>query len=669
MNKLIIVESPTKAKTISRFLGDKKGYRVTSTMGHLRDLPKSKLGVEIADGKRFAVKPIYEVVANKKKTVLELKRLAKKADQVILAADPDREGEAIAYHAAVVMDLLDNKKLTRVVFHEITPEAIKKALAHSRAINMDLVDAQQARRVLDRIVGYKLSPLLWRKVRRGLSAGRVQSVALRLVVEREKEIEKFKLQNFWRVFGVFYSKNDRQKFIAELVKIDGKPVESFKYHQLFAGRYRVTKTIFDRRQKAEGTISSLPFAPMVEKAKEKQTLRRPSPPFTTSTLQQTAARRFGWSSKLTMRIAQSLYEKGLITYHRTDSIRVSSQVLTKMRKLIRDSFGEDYLSEKTVFYKTKSKLAQEAHEAIRPTKLTQEKIEHNDRRSAKLYQLIWQKAIASQMAPARLAVTDLVIKDGNYLFKTKGTRLVFDGFSRVYPTVFSQISLPKVQEGEKINYFGLGISQHQTKSPPRYSEASLIALLEKQGIGRPSTYAPIISIIQQRSYVEKEEGRFKATSLGEAVSTFLTNYFPDILSLPFTARMEEDLDRIARGNKKWTKVIKEFFLPFEKKFVAVKEKAERVKIKTEKIDEKCPDCKKGDLIIRVGRFGKFIACSRFPDCKYTRPFVVEAGFACSDCGAPAVVKKSKKGRRFYGCSNYPSCKWASWKKPRLKVSI
>lgn len=663
--KLIIVESPTKARTISRFLKD--GYEIMATMGHIRDLPKKKFGIEVIENGEIKFKPQYQIIPEKKKVVAELKEKIGKSSQVVLATDPDREGEAIAYHVKVIGSKVKSKakkgKFIRISFHEITSAAIKKAVNDPQKINMDLVDAQQARRILDRIVGYKLSPLLWRKVRRGLSAGRVQSVTVRLIVEREREIEKFKKQKYCRVWAVFQTK-EKKEFMTELVKIDDQPVEVKELHQLFAGNYRVVKTVFKNPSQVEKIILKLPLAPKIEQIKEKETLRRPLPPFTTSKIQQEAARRFGWSSKLTMRVAQSLYERGRITYHRTDSTSLSGQFLSQSRKLITDKFGEKYLPSKPTIYKTKSKLAQEAHEAIRPTNPKKEKLVKADRRQQRLYQLIWQRAVASQMAPAKLAMTRVEIKDDNCLFVTRGSRIIFDGFAKVYPIVFSEVSLPKLEEKEKLKYFHLGATNHQTQPPPRYTEASLISTLEKEGIGRPSTYASITSIIQYRSYVEKEEKKFLPTNLGIAVNDFLVQQFPDILGLPFTVQMEDSFDKVALGKKDWMKVVGKFWKPFIKKTEKVKVKSQRVKIATEKTGEKCPECKKGDLAIRVGRYGKFIACLRYPKCKYTKPLIQEAGFACLECGAPAVIRKTKKGRQFYGCSNWPGCKWASWKKPK-----
>ncbi len=671
--KLIIVESPTKAKTISKFL--KKGYSVMATVGHIRDLPKKRFGVKITENGKVIFEPQYEIIADKRKVVKELKDKIKKAKEIILATDLDREGEAIAYHilaAGLGKDHQKDKRVKRIVFHEITKSAIEKAVKSPREVDIDLVNAQQGRRILDRIVGYKLSPLLWRKVRRGLSAGRVQSVAVRIIVEREREIEKFPAGEYFRIWAVFET-NNGDFFAAELVKVDGKSIEKKEAHKLFAGTHRTSKTIFEKISKAEKIIENLILDPKVSDITEKDSLRRALPPYTTSTLQQDASRRFGWSSKLTMRVAQSLYEKGLITYHRTDSTLLSGQFLNAVRKEVGDKYGKRYLPEKPNFYKTKSKLAQEAHESIRPTNPTKQSLDGKaERRQQNLYKLIWQRAVSSQMSPAKLAITKLKVEDGNCLFAAQGTRLIFDGFSKVYPVKFSEFELPKLENGEKLRVSDFGIANHKIQPPPRYNEASLISILEKEGIGRPSTYAPIISVIQARNYVEKEEGKFKPTNLGIAVNDFLVGNFADIVNLPFTAGMEEDLDKVAAGKKDWMETLGKFYKPFIKETEKVKDKAERVKIEVEKLGEKCPECAKksllanrgGELVIRVGRFGKFIACSNFPECKYTRPFIKEAGFNCPECDSPVVARRTKKGRQFYGCSGWPGCKWASWKKPK-----
>ena len=670
MNKLIIVESPTKARTISRFVP--ADYQILASNGHIRDLPKSKFGIDIKKKKsRFEFKPHYLIDRKKTKTAKLLRQAMKKSNRVYLATDPDREGEAIAYHLALIGSRfqlkIPSKKFVRITFHEITRKAIKAALAHPGQINLDLVNAQQARRLLDRLVGYSLSPLLWKKIRPGLSAGRVQSVAVRLIVEREREIDRFQAENYYRLWFLLapQSKKTEECLLAQLVKIKDQPVEIKETLSLFAAKHSLTKTIFKTAKEVEKIALALEAEFQLTKIETKETLRWPLPPFTTATLQQEAARRFGWSSSQTMRIAQALFEKGFITYHRTDSVALSRPALFSLRKLIQEKYGSKYLPEKPIIYRTKSKLAQEAHEAIRPTKIKTEAMPTNSQLEAKekrLFQLIWQRTLASQMAPARLAQTTIELRQQEYLFRARGSQLLFDGFTQVYPIQFSQTLLPPLKEGEKLTSLGFGISQHQTQPPPRYNEATLIAALEKHGIGRPSTYAPIISTIQKRLYVEKKQRRFFATPMGMATNDFLVQYFPHIVDLPFTAKMEDDLDAIAQGKKDWQLVLSHFWGPFSIELEKVAQNAQKVKLPVEKTGEKCPQCQKGELIIRTGKFGKFIACSRFPDCNYTAPYQEKADFNCPQCGAEVVIKTTKKGARFYSCSRWPDCSWSSWRK-------
>ena len=630
--QLVIVESPTKAKTLSRFLGT--GYQVEATLGHLRDLPKSELGVAVeAD---FA--PAYVVVAKRAATIKQLKSLVKRVKAVILATDPDREGEAIAWHTAEVLGL---KRAARMVFHEITKNAIKEALTHSGEINLQLVDAQQARRVLDRLVGYKLSPLLWRKVRRGLSAGRVQSVAVRLIVEREKEIEAFKPEEYWQI----KVRVDRG-FWLELVRMKvttGKQARTIKA-DLEKAVYRVEKV-------------------------EKKSLERVSlPPFKTSTLQQAAASRFGWSSKKTMRAAQQLYERGLITYHRTDSLNLAGEAISSVRTYIDSTYGGEYVPQAPRYFKSQSKLVQEAHEAIRPTKVKKADIEGEKdgaREMQKLYQLIWKRFVASQMAAARVEKTAAEVKAGQYDLRAEGIKISFEGWLKVYGGGNEEQVLPGVAEGEKLVQEEVVAEQKFTEPVARYTEATLIKTLEKLGIGRPSTYAPTISTIQVRQYVEKKEQKFYPTAVGVAVTEFLTKYFPQVMDYEFTAGMEDELDKIATGKRKWVPVIREFYGPFEKDVLKVEKTAERVKGAGEKTGEKCPECKTGEVVIRVGRFGKFLSCSLFPECKYTARHIEKVeGVKCAKCGGDVVVKRTRKGRQFYGCVNYPKCDWASWHRPK-----
>lgn len=651
MKNLVIVESPTKAKTLTRFLGS--DFVIKASMGHVRDLPRKKLGVETE--KNF--QPTYILVPGKKETVDELKRAAKGVKKIYLATDPDREGEAIAYHLAHLLKKGEDG-LVRIVFHEITQSAIKKALASPSKINAKLVDAQQARRILDRLVGYKLSPLLWRKIRRGLSAGRVQSVAVRLIVDREREIEKFVKKEYWEIGAILRrqvgaKRQDVPSFLAKLDKINGQ------------------KVAIDDQLAGKDIVAELEKAGYeVNQAVKKETSQKPSPPFTTSTLQQRAASRLRFSSKRTMGIAQSLYEKGLITYHRTDSVSLAQEAIEKIRSFISRNFGETYLPEKAHFYKTKSKVAQEAHEAIRPTQIDKERKGRLNKDEERLYEMIFSRAIASQMKPAVWDQTKVLVqatgKKNLYLLVAEGKVIKFEGWLKVYGGVqATQEAMPELKKGDELDLVKLDLEQKFTQPPARYSEATLIRALEERGIGRPSTYAPIVSTIQARQYVERVEGRFQPTPLGTTVNDFLVEYFPDVVNYQFTAQMEDDLDAIARGEKEWVPVINRFWEPFEKKLVGVTEVAERVRVPTEVTDENCPKCKKGKLVIRIGRFGKFLSCSRFPDCDHTAPYVPKLeGFSCPKCGGDVVIKKTKKGKQFYGCSNWPKCNWASWRKPR-----
>ena len=681
--KLLIVESPTKAKTIGKYLGE--GFEVVATVGHIRDLPKSKLGIDLV--KDFEIE--YEIDSEKKAVVAKLRSAALRADEIILATDPDREGEAIAWHVKWVMEhddklpsssagkqvtsdksdkkqklekKLPKKVIRRVTFHEITKEAVNEAIKAPREIDDNLVDAQQGRRVLDRVVGYKISPVLWKKVRRNLSAGRVQSVAVRLIAEREREIEKFMVEKYfgWRIKLI---KSD-QVFEVGWRKWLGERVWQKTKIDLFDGEYSYQKTIFDQREKVEKSGDLIGSELVVTKVEARDIKRQPLPPLTTSKLQQIAARRFGWSGKQTMRVAQKLYEQGLITYHRTDSYFVSSKAIGEIRDWVGKTWGENYLPASPRFYKQKSKNSQEAHEAIRPTAVVRLELGGEvDVREKKLYEMIWRRTVACQMAPAVLAKTVVDLESGGGEFRAEGMMIRFDGFLRTGEGHGEEQDLPKMAVGDKVKIKEKVVEEMTTRPPPRYSEASLVSSLEKQGIGRPSTYAPIISTIQLRQYVEKEEGRFRPTSLGLAVNDFLVTNFGKIVSLPFTAMMELGLDKIAAGEGSWKGMMREFWQELEPEIARVEKDAERVKVEVEKIGEKCPECKEGDLVIRVGRFGKFISCDRFPECKYHRAFKEAAGFVCPQCGGEGVVRRTKKGRRFYGCGNYPKCKWAAWKKP------
>lgn len=653
---LLVVESPTKARTIGRYLGP--SYQVVATVGHLRDLPKGKMGVDLKGD--FEVD--YVIDPEKKKVVAELQVAAAKADLIYLATDPDREGEAISWHVKWILENakrpIDGEKVSRITFHEITREAVEEALRNAKEIDIDLVNAQQGRRVLDRVVGYSLSPMLWKKVRRGLSAGRVQSVAVRLIVEREREIGEFKKEKYFKVLADL-----KGEIRTELVKVEGKSIYKTEKLKLFDGVYSFGHSIFTDRQEVEKYIQGLGSKFRVEELNEREVVRSPWPPLTTSKLQQAAARVFGWSGKQTMSLAQRLYEKGLITYHRTDSVYLSPKAIEDFRGFIKQQIGADYVTDKPRVFRNKSKNAQEAHEAIRPTKVVVVEPEGIDSREIKLYQLIWKRAVASQAVGAKMKNTTVLFSNRNGLFRSEGVKLLFEGFLRITGGKTEEQLLPNLRKGDELVGRKMWPEEGETMPPPRYTDASLVASLERQGIGRPSTYAPIISTIQSRQYVEKDEGKFRPTVLGAATNEFLARYFPGIVSLPFTAGMEDDLDRVAKGDLDWKKMMRDFWAKFEVDLKTVEKNSERVKVAVEKTGEKCPECKEGDLVIRLGRFGKFISCSRFPECKYTRQFKEEAGFKCPTCGAGGVVRRTKAGRRFYGCSNYPKCKWAGWKKP------
>ncbi len=647
MKNLLIVESPTKARTIGKYLG--ADYEVIATVGHLRDLPKSKMGVDLKND--FEVD--YVVDPQKKQVVSSLVKASKKAKNIYLATDPDREGEAIAWH---VQYLLGNIPMSRVSFHEITKTAIEEALKQATQVDMNLVDAQQARRVLDRVAGYSLSPILWKKVRRGLSAGRVQSVAVRLIVEREKEIVKFKREKYFKVSADL-------GFIAELTKVNDKSAYVSEKLTLFDGEYSFTKSIFEDRKKVDEFVKKLDKEFVVKTVEGREVTRQPLPPYTTSKLQQAGARRFGWSGKQTMMLAQRLYEKGLITYHRTDAVNLSTKAIEEFRSFISKEFGEKYLAEKARVFKNNSKNAQEAHEAIRPTNVSNREPDDVDAKELKLYHLVWKRAVSTQAAPAKMQNTTVELVSGTGLFRSVGVRMLFDGFLKIAGEKFEDQILPELIVGQHLKSKSVKVEETITNPPPRYTDASLVASLEKQGIGRPSTYAPIISTVQARQYVEKDEGKFRPTVLGGAVTEFLVKNFENIMSLPFTAEMEEDLDLVALGKLKWKKMMKDFWSKFEKELKVAEVTADRVKVEVEKIGEKCPECQSGELVIRLGRFGKFVSCDKFPDCKYTRQYHEMAGFKCPTCGKDGVVRKTKTGRKFFGCSDYPNCKWAGWKKP------
>ncbi len=682
--KLIIVESPTKARTLTRYLKGK--YDVVATMGHVRDLPKADLGVDV----EHDFLPRYIIPRDKAQQVKELKAIAKKAETIILATDPDREGEAIAWHVAFLLSQEEKKTkkkpvpgkprdpstFQRIAFHEITEHAIAEALKNPRSIDLKLVDAQQARRILDRLVGYKLSPLLWQKLsKRWLSAGRVQSVAVRLIVEREREIERFTKKEFWTIEGLF-----DPTITAQLVSHNGVKYEEVLEFNLFDGKYTTSSTSIANGQQAKEIISDLKAPFTVTAVDKKEIHRSPAPPYTTSTLQQDAGRKLYFSAKKTMQIAQKLYEEGYITYHRTDSMNLSDKFLEETRAYIATTYGKEFVSAAPRKYHTKSKVAQEAHEAIRPTRPQQPEPERSgqaidglNRDHHRLYDLIWKRAIASQAAEAVFDSTTVDVTTSNdYVFEAQGSVIKFEGFLKITGRDIDEVIIPGVSVGQDIKLKVATPNQHFTNPPPRYTEVSLIKTLEEKDIGRPSTYAPIISTIQDRQYVVKEDlpaGRqgkkLVPTELGNSVTDFLVQYFPDILELPFTAKMEQELDAIANGDVAWVPVIREFYTPFEKDLNAAYEKAEQVKVAEEVLDEACPDCG-NPLVIRMGRFGKFIACSTFPACKYTRQFSQKLDMKCPRCGGDIVIKKTRRGKTFYGCSNYPTCNFAAWKKEDIK---
>ncbi len=667
--KLVIVESPAKARTVGRFLG--RGYTVKASVGHVRDLYKSKLSVDV----EHDFEPIYYVPRDKKKLVRELKEAVDNAEEVYLATDPDREGEAIAWHVKEATGL-DDARAKRVVFHEITKSAVGDAFDHARDVDMQLVDAQQARRILDRLVGYKISPLLWRNVRRGLSAGRVQSVALRLVVDREREIQAFTPEEYWSIVADLAKREpEKRHFLAKLHRIDGK---SFKIRS-----GEEAKRIVDELERAEWEVTNV---------KRGTRQRRPYAPFTTSTMQMEASRKLNFNARRTMRTAQSLYEGvklgsegsvGLITYMRTDSTNVAKEAQAQARDFIGDRYGEAYLPKRPPLYKTKARSAQEAHEAIRPTSVyrTPESVRQYLRDDQyKLYKLIWQRFVASQMAPAIYDTLTVDVMAGPaggkkpYHFRATGSSLRFPGFLKIYQPsksveekrkeeeALENKEIPPLSVGELLDLLKLLPEQHFTQPPPRYTEASLVKALEQYGIGRPSTYATILSTIQDRKYVEKKGKFFRPTDLGMTVNDLLVQHFGAYINVDFTAEMEEELDRIARGEENRVEVLKKFYGPFEKAVEAAGATMQRQHIEPEKIGEKCPECG-GDLVIKEGRYGRFIGCSNYPTCRYTRPIVEDTGVKCPKCGGRIIKKRSRKGKVFYGCENWPKCDFVTWNEP------
>ncbi len=661
--KLVIVESPAKAKTVGRFLG--KGYTVRASVGHVRDLLRSQLSVDVDNH----FEPKYRVPNEKKDIVKELKRLAKGAQEIYLATDPDREGEAISWHLMEAAEI-DPERAKRVTFHEITAPAIAEAFSHSRHIDMDLVNAQQARRVLDRLVGYSISPILWEKVRSRLSAGRVQSVALRLIVEREREIEDFIPQEYWTIEAELKPEGGKQSFIARLSKIEEKDAEF--------GTESDVRPILKDMETATYEIS---------KIKRGERRRKPAAPFITSTLQQEASRKLGFTAKRTMGLAQGLYEgqdvgeggnTGLITYMRTDSTNVSELARKEARDYIAKRYGNDFLPGSAPEYKTRAIGAQEAHEAIRPTSVMRdpEKMKaYLDTAMFKLYQLIWQRFVASQMEAAlydTLSVEVLGAGSRQYLLRATGSAVKFPGFLVVYEESKNEdvrdedadnVRIPtNIAEGQRQALIRLLPEQHFTQPPPRYSEASLVQTLESFGIGRPSTYAPTISTIQERGYVSRIDKRLEPTETGGLVNDLMVKYFPNIVDTDFTVRMEEDLDKIAEGHANWVTVMDEFYRPFAETVQKAQTDIPQTKSGPEPIGRNCPKCEK-ELVIRYGRFGKFISCSGFPECRYTEPWLDKIGVSCPKCKGDMVERKTRKGRVFFGCANYPECDFTSWKRP------
>ncbi|SDK37049.1 type I DNA topoisomerase [Halanaerobium congolense] len=650
---LVIVESPAKAKTIKKFLG--RNYKVEASMGHVRDLPKSKLGIDLEDD----FEPNYITIRGKGKTLNKLRKAAKKSDEVFLATDPDREGEAISWHLAYALKLSEEEN-NRIEFNEITKTAIKNAIKNPRTINKDLVDAQQARRLLDRIVGYRLSPLLWKKVRKGLSAGRVQSVAVKIICEREKEIRNFEEEEYWSLEIELKNEN------GEVIKADLYRIDNKKFN--LKSKEETDQVIEDIKNEEFEII----------KVKKRKRRRNPKSPFTTSTLQQRASNKLNFTAKKTMYIAQQLYEGidvgsegtvGLISYIRTDSTRLSNEAKNGAKNYILNKFGDKFLKNSKKKSKNNSN-AQDAHEAIRPTdtQRTPEKMKkHLSKDQFKLYDLIWKRFVASQMSPALYESISAQFKAGEkYKFRVSGSRLLFPGHLILTGKAKEDdIDLPVLNEGDKYSLVKTNPEQHFTTPPPRYSEATLVKTLEEEGIGRPSTYAPTLSTIESRDYVEKEGRYFKPTELGETVTELLTEYFPDVTDIEFTADLEKRLDEIEKGNENWKKILRDFYEPFYKRLENARENMESVQI-VEETDEVCEKCG-SPMVVKYGRYGKFLACSSYPECKNTKPYLIKTGVDCPECEDGEIIERtSKKGRTFYGCSNYPDCNFMSWNKPVKK---
>lgn len=651
---LVIVESPAKAKTIERYLGKK--YKVKASMGHVRDLPKSQMGIDVENN----FEPKYITIRGKGPVLKELKTAAKKAKKIYLAADPDREGEAIAWHLAHSLDM-DINSNCRVVFNEITKDAIKESFKHPRPINMDLVDAQQARRMLDRLVGYNISPLLWKKVKKGLSAGRVQSVAVRLIIDREKEIKDFIPEEYWSIDGEFLK--GKTAFDASFYGFKNEKVE-----------LKSESDVQNILSKMKGNKFK------VESVTKKERKRNPAAPFTTSSLQQEAARKLNFRAKKTMMLAQQLYEGielgkegtvGLITYMRTDSTRISEIAQSEAADYIQNSYGKEFLQSEKKKEK-KNSNAQDAHEAIRPTSTLRSPAslkEYLSRDQLRLYRLIWERFVASQMAPAVMDTMSVDLKNGEVIFRATGSKVKFPGFMKVYVEGTDDQSeekdnmLPDLQEGDEVLKKDIEPKQHFTQPPPRYTEARLVKTLEEQGIGRPSTFAPTLDTIQKRGYVALDNKRFIPTELGEIVLELIMEFFPEILDIEFTAKMEKDLDYVEEGKVNWVKIIDDFYGDFEKNLKIAEKEMQEVEIKDEPAGEDCEQCG-NPMVFKMGRYGKFMACSNFPDCRNTKPIVKDIGVKCPKCNEGNIIeRKSKKRRIFYGCDRFPECDFISWDKP------
>lgn len=653
--KLVVVESPAKAKTIKKYLG--RGYTVEASMGHIRDLPKSQLGVNIEDN----FEPKYITIRGKGELLAKLRKAAKTSDKVYLATDPDREGEAISWHLSHLLGIKENEPC-RIEFNEITKDAVKNAIKNPRPINQNLVDAQQARRILDRLVGYKISPLLWRKVRKGLSAGRVQSVASKIICEREREIEAFKPDEYWNLKGIFISSKNKQSFEAQLHSKGKKKID------------------LKSKQEVDQVLAAIKGEDYtVTKVQKGSRKRSAPPPFTTSTMQQEASRKLGFTTKKTMMLAQQLYEGvdvkgegsvGLITYMRTDSTRVSDQALAEVRTIIQEKFGKDYVPSKANIFRSK-KGSQDAHEAIRPTSVrySPKDLQSSLKRDQlRLYTLIYNRFMASQMKPALYETLTVNISAGEYIFRASGSRKVFPGYTALYMEGNDEgkeekdIMLPDLEEGEKLELKEYKSEQKFTQPPARYTEASLVRVLEDMGIGRPSTYAPTISTIISRGYVVRDARILYPTDLGFIVNDLMDKYFPKIMEYKFTAAMEEKLDKIEEGEVNWRDLLNEFYPSFADYLSHAEQDIGKIEIKDEESDVVCEKCG-ANMVIKTGRYGKFLACPNFPKCRNTKPIVEEINIPCPKCSAQIVVRKSKRGRKFYGCSNYPECDFVSWDMP------